>query len=338
MKRFYLIILFVLPVVLQALTLEKGNLKIAVDDETGGYLCYSRLSDDSPWYPLLVESFTSSYTQMRINGQDIIPGDREDFSLRFDSSDEGVALIYEGDGVLFTERVVMEQDLRGTAYFDISLTLENRGHDSLEGGIKKVLDTTFVRGDTHFLIQGKSVEEETVFEKGQIPSSLLSPGTQPGERLYVKTSFEKSLEPDRLLLVNWNRLDRSSWNYRPAPGTNFNALPFSINDSALGLIWQPLIIKSGESLQFHLAMGPRDFSLEEKEAGQPEPAAVPVMPSDPALARLHLEEQLDYIEIFLRDLDNRIDGIDDVSNENLLSLEERLDVLEQNKRDYERLR
>ena len=338
MKRFYLILFLLLPVLLSALSVEKGNLKIVADDETGGYLCYARLSGESAWFPLIVESFTSSYVQIRINGEDIIPGERKDFSLRFETTDASLAAVFEGGGILLKEEISIREDRRGTAYFDLSILLENNSGDSVEGGIRKVLDTTFVRGNSHFLIGSKSVEEEVVFEKGSIPGEILSPGSLPGEKLYVKTAFDDAPGPDRLLLVNWNRLDQSPWDYEPAAGTNFNALPFSINDSALGAVWLPVALKRGEYLNVRLAMGPRDFTLEElPPAGEAEPEAAAIL-TDPALALLHLEEQLEYIDFLLEDVEDLISRIDEADNEDILSLEDRLDILEQKKRDYERLR
>ena len=338
MKRFYLILLILFPVLLSALSVEKGNLKIVADDETGGYLCYARLSGESPWFPLMVESFTSSYVQIKVNGEDIIPGESKDFTLRFETSDASLAAVFEGDGIVLTEEIFIREDRRGTAYFDLSIQLENSSGDSVEGGIRKVLDTTFIRGNSHFLIGRTSVEEEEVFEKGNIPGEILSPGSLPGQKLYVKTAFDDAPGPDRLLLINWNRLDQSSWDYEPAAGTNFNALPFSINDSALGVVWQPLVLKSGASLNVRLAMGPRDFTLEEEPpAEETEPGAAAV-PADPALALLHLEEQLEYIDFLLEDVEDLIGRIDEADNEDILSLEDRLDILEQKKRDYERLR
>ncbi|MDC7225040.1 MAG: hypothetical protein PQJ60_14925 [Spirochaetales bacterium] len=340
MRRCYLILLLWVPFFLGALTVEKGNFKIVADDETGGFLCYSRLSADSPWAPLLVESFTSSYVQLRLNGVDLLPGESREFSLTFEPSDAGLAVHYEGEGVRLTERLTIREDYRNTSYFAWELTLENWGNDVVEAGLKKVLDTAFVRGDTHFLVLGESVGEERAFEKDGLPPVLLSAGSRPGEKLYVRMATAGAGAPDRLLLVNWNRLDREGWDYDPPAGSNFNALPFSINDSALGFYWLPVRVEAGDSIRVSLSMGPYDFiPAEDGVVAEPSVESLPpVLSADPALARLHLEEQLVYIDLLLDDLEELLTQESAVTNGDILDLEERWDVLEQEKRDYEKLR
>ncbi|MDC7219366.1 MAG: hypothetical protein PQJ59_05460 [Spirochaetales bacterium] len=337
MKRFFLFILILLPLSLSGISVEKGNLKVVADDETGGYLCYARLSDQSPWYPLYVESFTSSYIQLKLNDENVFPGGSPDYDLRFDQVHDSLSIIYEGSEILLIEKISLSQDIKGTAFFDIEISAQNIGDDSVELGLKKVIDTAFMRGETHFIVNSEAVLEEKAFEGGEIPSVLLSPGDSPGERLYVHSDREANMSLDRLLLANWNRLDREEWDYTPEEGTNFNALPFSINDSALGFYWLPTALIRGETVYTGLALGPSDFTGEGEKIELPQETQV-YIPADPALARLHVDEQLAYLELFLADLEELLDKEDGLSNEEILSLEERLEMLEQERREYEKLR
>jgi hypothetical protein len=337
-KHTLLTIIFCFPFLLSALSVEKGNLKIVADDETGGYLCYSRLSEESPWSPLFVESYTSSYTQLKVNGEKILPGHSLEYTLNLEQTENSITVIYEGDLVRLTETVAILNDSRGTAYFSLLLHVDNLGDDTVEIGVKKVIDTAFKRGSTYFLIEGVSVEEETAFDQSNMPGTLLSPGTNPGEKLYVQTDLGLSTLPDRLLLVNWNRLDRESWDYTPSKGTNFNDLPFSLDDSALGLFWMPLALKRGKSHEIGLALGPHDFTLKEESLPGEGETNIAVLSADPALARLHIEEQLTYIDQLLSDLDGLIEKGVFVSNDEILSLENRLEMLEREKGEYEKIR
>jgi len=335
MKRYFLSLLLIVPFCLSALTLEKGNLKIAADDQTGGYLCYARLSSESAWFPLYVDSFTSSYLQIDLDGQISIPGNSRDYSLRFEQEESALSVIFEGAKLKVTERISFEEDSRHTPYFAISLEWENRGNETVEAGIKKVIDTAFVRGNTHYLVGGESIGEETLFTGSSVPASVLSLGSRPGEKLYLKTRTP----PDRLLMANWNRLDRESWDYEPAKGTNFNALPFSINDSALGYYWLPRAVKRGESVKAAVYLGPFDFSLEEEKTTTAVESVSPYVPvADPDMALLHLEEQLEYLDRFLTDVQTLIERGENLSQDEILALEDRLEILERKKQDYEKLR
>jgi hypothetical protein len=61
--------------------------------------------------------------------------------------------------------------------------------------------------------------------------------------------------PDRIILSNWKRLNDNSWAYDVNTTRNFNQLPYSINDSAVALYYNPVTVAKGDSRETNLAMG-----------------------------------------------------------------------------------
>lgn len=320
---------------LPALTWQTGNVRIQVDDKTGSPIIYSRLSPDNEWIPLLVDSPSSTYIGLYVDGNEVIINGNREFLLRMEEEEKTLALIFDNNLIRVEQRFSLREPQGSAPYLLMTLSVTNGGSNGINLGIKSIWDTRFNRGETHFYADGKAVGKETAYSGDDLPGLILSAGTEVGQKLYFNPLTETP--PDRLVLANWNRLDREGWDYAPQGEVSFSDLPFSVNDSAIALYLEPQDLAVGESAVVKMALGASDFSREEKK-----PAAVvskPLYPEvDKNLALLYLEEQLAYLNELLEDLDELLTEGDARTNDKVLEAESRLNFLEKKKREYEALR
>jgi hypothetical protein len=342
MKQRLILFLMILSMTLGALTMEQGDLRVVVDDNTGGFQLYGRLSPESNWFPLLVESNTSSYLELSLNGKKAILNGNRDYDIRLEQKENELIIIFDGSLVRVEDHITFMEPKGGIPYLILRTEIINTHNDTAELGLKRVLDTVFITDNSHFIIDGKSINRETLYREGSIPDLVLSQGEELGETLYVAPLNSEFNLPSRLLAANWNRIDRKDWDYVPPADTNFNSLPFSINDSALAFFWDLGTLSAGETTETILAMGRQNFTqqtesepvvmAEKKES--PLPTQTPVKKK---LSLLHVEEQLEYLNIIINDIDRLLKKGQDVTNDEVLTLDSRLEILEQKKRDYEEL-
>ena len=61
-------------------------------------------------------------------------------------------------------------------------------------------------------------------------------------------------DPDRVIIANWKRLNDATWNFEVNQSRDFNLLPYSINDSAIAVYYEPETVPSGtvKSVAFKL--------------------------------------------------------------------------------------
>jgi hypothetical protein len=95
---------------------------------------------------------------------------------------------------------------------------------------------------------------------------LVSPqGDSTDTGLMVMTLQEEPLSPDSFVMANWSRLDSSPWMYDHNPSRSFTLQPYSINDSAIGITWDPRPIPRAGKREAVLLLGNRNqggFAME----------------------------------------------------------------------------
>jgi len=60
---------------------------------------------------------------------------------------------------------------------------------------------------------------------------------------------------DKVVLANWKRLNDATWDYEVRSSRNFNALPYSINDSGIAIYFEPNTLSPGSKREITMALG-----------------------------------------------------------------------------------
>jgi hypothetical protein len=143
--------------------------------------------------------------------------------------------------------------------------------------------------------------------------------------------------PDKVVLANWKRLSDASWGFDVNSQRNFTLVPYSINDSAIALYWEPISVARGGSRRISFVMG----TLNEK--GYPEASekttteqifASTVLGSAAPDAATAMAADI----VAVRDLVSRIDRAlstgGTISDDELAAWRKILDRLEERKKGY----
>jgi hypothetical protein len=268
-------LLFLLPGLAQAATMTNDRLQVDVDedsariflaavgeavDETIGETRSDLLFFDRP---------PSSYTVVYVDGDALIFGsERGTFSKRAVLQDSSI------DAVWTTARIDVEQTLRFVRRKEsgvedgvlIEYRVENRSARDLEVGLRVLFDTRLGESDGyHFLLPGGvQVRTETEFLGSDLPrmwtstggSSLCLTGTLAGEAVSP---------PDRIVFANYRALRENLLRYRIRRMKSFDYTPYSINDSAVALYYDPRMLPPGASRTYRTILGlcgEGEFTLE----------------------------------------------------------------------------
>ena len=143
--------------------------------------------------------------------------------------------------------------------------------------------------------------------------------------------------PDEALLSNWKRLADAPWGYDANPQRNFTLIPYSINDSAIALYWEPAVVSRGGTRKASFFMG----SL--NEAGYRAPdgktkteeifAATVLAPGAPD-ASTSLAADLVAVRDLISRIDRAIAAGGTISDDELAAWKKIIERLEERKKGY----
>jgi len=330
MKKLLLLIIPLLSsLLLQAATLEEGRLKLVVDDSNGGFQLYSRPTDNDQWKAMIGESYTASYFSIYVDGQWVNPVLDPSVSRGVES--DGLSITIRFDETRFTYVIKMELVAQGNAarqnYLRMKGTLYNKKSGTLKMGLRFLLDSRFILQKEHFYINGNSISTERAFD--EIPAFIENRGAADNEHLYILSGTE-GISPDRLVLANWYRLDQSTdaeFIYRQ--GRSFDALPYSLNDAGAAYYWDAVDLGRNSSLNISLMMG-LDEPVENDSA-----MATVLTESDRVLRQAMVESHLEYIDEFLNELTYIEQSGQNLSENDILVLQRKLEILKSKRSEYE---
>lgn len=159
-----------------------------------------------------------------------------------------------------------------------SINIKNKTGKDRNIGIYLIYDTYMGEKDkNHFIINDdKVLNREKVYEEGDIPFSIRSNNKQ-GQGIEFRFRDEISSRPDKVILANWEKLAKSKkWPYIPKEGGLFSYGYYSVNDSALGVVFTTRTIKPKDDLvySFFINFTEKYVKPEEELEVVPEPEEV----------------------------------------------------------------
>lgn len=344
-----LIVVLFLGIPVFALELKEGRIKLVLHETTGRFSAYyltdvrrnrytSFLLDDDPRTTVL--SILQGNNVYRM-------GESADFKQSVQKTADGADFIWKSSSLEIRQsfKIITSSGAGLANGFSVTVTIKNTSESPLSVGMRYLFDTYLGENDnTHFFTPTRTaIQQETDFT-GSIPDYWASSASEKEPvALQCMTKGIGITRPDRLVLANWKRLNDSSWNYDSRSSRNFNLLPYSINDSSVGMYYNPVEIPRGGDRSITMAFGnynDKGFSLEEKTGEDISELYTQTMEAD--LGGVDPAEQartdLLSIEDLLKRIDELITSGQDIPQEQVDAVAQIVETLENRKNRHEEQR
>jgi hypothetical protein len=326
-----------------SLEVKEGLVKIVVDETTARVSLYQLIDIPKGLYePLLfAKDPRTSFASLSIDGVQYRLGDASDYRFSVSRTDSGALIEFHSKACVVRENLDFMKS-EGAALADgikISYSLENVSQKDENIGLRLLLDTYLAeKSGIHFRTDTKArISSETSLDALSGDSWISTPGDRADFMVLLKgPGIDK---PDRVLLSNWKRLSDESWGFDAIASRNFTLLPYSVNDSALALYWQPGLVKRGDARHIAVILGafnPKGYPLQ--SAGTDATAALfasTVLSSDPNVEpAAAMSSDLVAVRDLLSRIDLSLSSGKAPSPEELATWQKILDRLEERKKGY----
>lgn len=323
-----------------ALEAREGLVKIVVNESSARVSIYKLIDIAKGRYePLLFDQDPrTSFATLSADGRLSKLGDASEFRITASRTDAGVKIEFRSSAFVVRQLVDFAKST-GSALADglrVSFEIENVSEREASIGLRYLLDTWLgEKSGTHFTTDKRArVSEETAIPATADDSWVSTPGEKAS--FMVQFSGPGVDRPDRVVLSNWKRLSDSSWSFDVNPQRNFTLVPYSINDSAIALFWEPQPLPRGGTRRVSFAMGSFNENGYPVSSGKTSTEAIfasTVLGSAPDAATSMAGDL-----VAARDLISRIDravaGGGSISEDELAAWRKILDRLEERKKGY----
>jgi hypothetical protein len=238
MKRIiFPVLLFLCSVIaLKAADFVDGNIKLTLNDRTGRFSLLYMDDEEKGKYKSLLWSrdANTSYLAVQLGTRVYKLGETNYFRTAIRGSQSNPSLVFESPrlSVVMDFSFIKTPNAAATNGIRIDIRMQNWGESDINAGMKLVLDTHFgEKNSPQFRTNLRYIDSETVVNRTVNDQWWLSKdknGTLMGS-IFVDGTYY----PDTLHFANWKRLSDARWKTTYVPGRNFNALPFSIKDTAV---------------------------------------------------------------------------------------------------------
>ncbi|MFP4378527.1 MAG: hypothetical protein ACLFP4_15905 [Spirochaetales bacterium] len=231
----------------EALELTRGNLKLELFDRSARFLV--SFQTEEGWQPLLFpnDPRTSAIDILEAN-QVHRMGDSGRFSQRIETTQYGPEFVWESPTLLVRQRFSFIRGRLSTTFdgLEIEVVVENKAEISQELGVRLLYDTYLgEQSGDHFYVSGtQPIAAEQVLPEGA-PFVTSSRGSDATFGFQLVLDDSAITKPANVYVANWRRLTESAWDFSINPQRNFNRLPYSINDSAILVVYPSRVVEQG---------------------------------------------------------------------------------------------
>jgi len=242
-----------------ALEAKEGLVKIVVS-ETSARVSLYRLTDVAKGrYEALVfdQDPRTSFATLAVDGKYYRLGDSSEYRFTVSRTDTGVSVEFRSASCAVREDIDFAKS-EGAALADgvrLRFTLENVSQKDSELGLRLLVDTWLAeKSGLHFRTDRRArVAAESEIGKADQDAWISTPGEKAD--LMIQLSGGAGEKADRVLLANWKRLNDEPWGFEANGARGFTLLPYSVNDSAAALYWNPATVKRGASRKASVVLG-----------------------------------------------------------------------------------
>lgn len=266
MKRLSAAAAFLLACIagLSALEAREGLVKVIVNETTARISLYKLVDVAKGRYEALIFDQDPRTTVLTLSADGRLAklGDSSEYRINVARTDTGVRIEFRSSSFVIRQLLDFAKS-EGSALADglrVGLEIENISEREASLGLRYLIDTWLgEKSGFHFLTDKRPrVSEETAILPDAEDSWVGSPGEKAA--FMVQFSGPGIDRPDKVVLSNWKRLSDATWGFDVNAQRNFTLVPYSINDSAIALYWEPSPVPRGGTMRVSFAMG----SLNEK--------------------------------------------------------------------------
>ncbi len=253
-----LLLLSLLPVFAFSLEVREGRLKLTIQESSGRFSLYYLTDIQKDKYePLFVDKDPrTSFAAVLLDDRAYRLGETTAFRVQADRTETGARIVFDSSSLSITETFSFAR-LSGSSLAD-ALKLEfsalNKSDRELEVGVRFVVDTNLgEKKSAHFRTDRREILSETVLSKSDKDAWWVSENDTAA--LMGSISVEGYAAPDMVHFANWKRLNDAPWKTQANEGRNFNLLPYSIGDSAVGYYFDPAPLARGAERKMTVFLG-----------------------------------------------------------------------------------
>ncbi len=325
-----------------ALELKEGLVRLVINESTARISIYRLVDIAKGRYESLIfdQDPRTSFATLSIDGRFAKLGDASDYRVSVSRTDTGAQIEFRSSFCAVRQYLDFAKS-EGAALADgikVRFELENVSERDSMLGLRYLIDTNLAeKSGIHFSSSTRSrINEETSILPNAADTWIATPGDKAS--FMVQFGGPGVDRPDRVILANWKRLSDAPWGFEANIQRNFTLVPYSINDSAMDLFWEPGSVPRGGIRKISFFMG----SLNEK--GYPAAVAGKTQTEDIFASTVlsagtpDIQASIATDLVAVRDLISRIDRSIStgakISDEELAAWKRILDRLEERKKVY----
>jgi len=324
---------------LSGLELQRGKLKLVIQEKTGRLSLYGAEDQAKPvWTPLFsAEDPTTSKWKLQVGDKTSVLGDDVSYTTAVEPTATGAKVTWTSKTVVATLSYdFLISNLSSVADgLRLVLNIVNVSDAATKLGVRWVLDTNLGEKKEHFRVAtGDTINGESKFE-GSFPDWWLSPSTADDQFGLIVMLAKGATPPSRVYFANWKRLDDANWDFSYKQGRDFNQLPYSFNDSAVAQLYEAQELPSGGTREITVLMGLKSArTLEGARVGSANPLDDLLKKNqNPALGAL--DQDLASLQTLLAQIDAKLSDPTRVTSEDLKLLQAVLDQMEVKRKSLE---
>ncbi len=232
-----------------SLEVERGDLRLVLHEDSARHTVYLRTGDE--WVPLYIDDDPrTSVLEVLENNRVHRLGDSGVFRQTTEQTPEGAQFVWTSPTLRIAQvfRFTRSLDAEQFNALEMTISVTNVGEEPSLVGARLIYDTYLgERSNVHFITPGASrIARETSLTPGPVNRYIASV-TSPEAAFGFQVSLDNAIvgTPQAAVVANWKRLTDSTWDYEVNEDRNFNRLPYSINDSAMMIVFPIEQLASG---------------------------------------------------------------------------------------------
>lgn len=328
------------PCAASALEVKEGLVKIVINEQNARVSVYRLVDIAKGKYEsfLFDQDPRTSFATLSIDGKQARLGDASDYHFVVSRTDTGALIEFRSSFCAVREAVDFAKSV-GSALADgvrVAFELENVSEHDASIGLRFLADTYLAeKSGFHFASdknQKIGLESDITVDTGESWISTPSEKTN----FMIQLGGQGVDRPSHVILANWKRITDASWSFEVNAQRNFTLVPYSINDSAAALFWDPEQVARGATRRISFAMGAfneKGYSSATERSATEKIFESTVLEGKPADASTALAADL----VAVRDLITRIDrsiASGSAQSDEIAAWKKILDLLEERKKGY----
>ena len=247
-----------------------GFVRLTLNQRTGSFsLQYHPDVNSDHFEPLFsARDPRTSFLSVSHNGRIHHLGRSRAFNTTIDMVGSSPALVFESDSLTVRQifspvRTLTSNNANGVM---ITITIENTSGENALVGLRFILDTHLgeARRAVPFMTDLRAITSEFLIDSNSDDKYWISVGENISLMGSIRNPVIAGINPNAIPptfvhFANWKRLNDSRWDLRYLEDRSFSNFPFSIRDSAVSYIYEPLLLESGDYFTYIIFLTTQDL-------------------------------------------------------------------------------